>query len=131
MLRFWPAQYIGVATGQAATGTASPLAEVAARDGIPRWDLVDAHLQEWQPKKLLVGLPLNMDGSESQLSALARKFGRRLEGRYGLPVDMVDERLSSRSAKEEAKLMGHSGDYRDRPIDSLAACLILEQYLNE
>lgn len=122
---------IGLATGQSTTGTASPLREVPARDGIPQWHLIDVSVQEWNPARLLVGLPLNMDGTESKLSARARKFGNRLNGRYGLPVEMVDERLSSRSAKEEARGMGHRGDYRQTPVDSVAACLILEQYLNE
>lgn len=123
---------IGAATGQAETGTASPLGEIPARDGIPHWELLDKLVAEWQPNRLIVGLPLNMDGSESPLSALARKFGNRLHNRYRMPVEMIDERLTSQSAKQEAReWMAHRGDYKDKPIDSIAACLILEQYLNK
>ena len=76
-----------------------------------------------------------MDGSESELSQRARKFGNRLNGRFGIEVEMVDERLTSRSAKEEMAAIGynkgHKGNYKDKPIDSVAACLILEQYFNQ
>ena len=121
---------IGVASGNLAVGIASPLAELKAKDGIPNWALVEQLVKEWKPNKVLVGLPLNMDGSESELSARARKFGNRLNGRFNLAVEMVDERLTSRAAKAEAKQRGHRGNYKEKPIDSEAACLILEQYLN-
>lgn len=122
---------IGVATGQPEMGIATPLNEMQAKEGIPDWSQVENLLSEWQPKTILVGLPLNMDGSESPLSQRARKFGNRLHGRYGIEVEMVDERLTSRSAKEEMSELGHKGNYKDKPIDSVAACLILEQYFNQ
>lgn len=122
---------IGVATGQGALSIATPLKELRAKDGIPDWSQVENLLSEWRPKTILVGLPLNMDGSESPLSQRARKFGNRLHGRYGIEVEMVDERLTSRSAKEEMSELGHKGNYKDKPIDSVAACLILEQYFNQ
>ncbi len=109
---------------------ATPLTEIRAKDGVPDWQQVGKLIAEWQPKKLIVGLPLNMDGSESHLSQRARKFGNRLEGRFGLKVVMVDERLTSRSAKEEMTDLGHKGNYKNKPVDSVAACLILEQYFN-
>ena len=90
----------GVATGQSITATAAPLAPLAMRDGIPDWLVIERLLKEWQPQALLVGLPLNMDDTESELSHLARKFARRLHGRFNLPVFMVDERLTSRAARE-------------------------------
>ncbi|MDF2446751.1 MAG: Holliday junction resolvase RuvX [Moraxellaceae bacterium] len=120
---------IGVATAQAVTGTAAPLAPVPARDGIPAWEKLDALLAEWQPEALVVGLPLNMDDSESELSHLARKFGRRLAARYRLPVFMCDERLSSHAAR------GLLMDLQDRrrgklpALDSTAAVLIAEAWL--
>ena len=90
---------IGVASAQAITGAASPLTPIPARDGIPDWDKLDALLREWTPEALVVGLPLNMDDTESELSHLARKFARRMVARYRLPVFMCDERLSSHSAR--------------------------------
>lgn len=120
---------IGVAYGQSVTGTANELKPLPARDGIPNWDHVQQLLREWQPQHLLVGLPLNMDGSDSDLCARARKFANRLNGRFGLPVTLHDERLSTRAAKDEARDRGHHGHYASAPIDSIAARLILESWL--
>lgn len=120
---------IGVAVGQAITQTASELAPFKARDGIPDWAALGALLNQWQPQCILVGLPLNMDGSESELSARARKFANRLHGRFNVPVELVDERLSTREAKWEARERGHKGNYKQAPIDSIAARIILEAWL--
>ena len=120
---------IGVAYGQTVTGSASELDPLPARDGKPDWNQVERVLNEWKPKVLLVGLPLNMDGSESEFGARARKFGQRLHGRFGLPVEFVDERLSTRAAKDEARERGHRGNYADNPIDSIAARIFLEDWL--
>ena len=117
--------------GNRVTGTSQPLTTLRARDGIPDWAEIAALLEEWQATQLLVGQPLNMDGSESELSRLATKFGRRLEGRFQLPVAFMDERLSSFEAKEMLREQGHKGDYRQQPADSLAAHLILQSWLQE
>lgn len=120
---------IGVASAQAITGTASPLSPVPARDGIPDWAKLDALLAEWKPEALVVGLPLNMDDSESELSHLARKFARRMFARYQLPVFMCDERLSSHSAR--GLLMDLKGQRRGKlpSLDSTAAVFIAEAWL--
>lgn len=123
--------HIGVAVGNRVTATAQPLTTLKARDGIPDWDQVAALLAEWQPQLLLVGLPLNMDGTESELSARAEKFSRRLHGRFAATVALVDERLSSFDAKQRLREMGHRGDYKTDPADAMAAALILETWLNE
>ena len=120
---------IGVAVGNVALGTSEPLTILRARDGQPDWDAVARLLYEWQPAQLLVGDPLNMDGSVSELAQRARRFARRLEGRFGLPVALVDERLSSFEVKQQQREAGHAGDYRKRPVDSLAAQLILQDWL--
>ena len=121
---------IGVATGNLALGTTQSLPILKARDGVPNWNSLQSLVEEWQPDLLVVGEPLNMDGSESELSARANKFARRLHGRLGLPVEMVDERLSSFEAKALAREQGHRGDYTRDPIDSLAAKLILGTWLD-
>jgi putative Holliday junction resolvase len=121
---------IGVAYGQTLSGTATEIPPIKARDGVPNWDDVAALLKEWQPDVLLVGLPLNMDGTESELCPRARKFGNRLHGRFGIKVEMVDERLSTFAAKEEAAERGHRGNYGQAPVDSIAARLILESWMN-
>lgn len=120
---------IGVASGQTLTGTATAQAPLKAKDGIPDWTAVEALLSEWRPELVLVGLPLNMDDTESELSARARKFANRLHGRFGVAVEMVDERLSSFEAKGEVMARGGSRDYGKNPVDSIAARIILETYL--
>lgn len=102
---------------------------VRARDGIPDWRELERLLEEWRPELLVVGNPLNMDDSDSELSRLAQKFGRRLAERFRLPVEFMDERLSSFEAKQLLRERGHRGDYRESPADSLAAKLILESWL--
>lgn len=120
---------IGVAVGNSALGTTQPLTVLRARDGKPDWNAVAALCHEWRPDLLLVGDPLNMDGTVSELAERARKFARRLEGRLALPTEMVDERLTSFAVKQEQREAGHRGDYREQPVDSLAAEMILQDWL--
>lgn len=122
---------IGVATGQSITATAAPLSPLAANDGIPDWTRVEAVIKEWRPHALLVGLPLNMDDSESEISRLARKFARRLEGRFQLRVLMVDERLTSRAARELLTDIGDRRKGKLPSLDSTAAVLMVEAWLAE
>lgn len=120
---------IGVAIGQSITQTASPLKDLKAKDGIPDWQQLKNLLDEWRPDLLVVGLPLNMDGSESELSQRARKFGNRLHGRFGLPVVWADERLSSFEARGEIITQTGSRDFKSHQVDSLSAKIILEGWL--
>ncbi len=120
---------IGVAVGNCVLGTTQPLAIIKAREGIPDWSNVTRLIAEWQPDLLVVGDPLNMDGSVSELSERARKFSRRLHGRLGLPVELVDERLSSFEAKQNSRERGHRGDFKQQPVDSQAAELVLLSWL--
>jgi len=120
---------IGVAVGQTITSSANSLASLKAKDGIPDWNHVEKLIAEWKPDLVLVGLPLNMDDSESELSARARKFANRLNGRFGVKIEMVDERLTSFEAKGEVMSRGGSRDYKHNPVDSIAARLILEGWL--
>ncbi len=122
-------RWIGVATGQTLLGTASPLKPLNARDGIPDWEEVGRLISEWQPDIVVVGLPLNMDGSPSELSQRASKFGRRLNGRFGVEVEFWDERLSSFEAKGDIMANRHSKDFKREAVDSLSAQLILESWM--
>lgn len=122
-------QNIGVASGQTITRSANPQTPLKAKDGIPDWNQIEKLLKEWQPDLVLVGLPLNMDDTESELSARARKFANRLHGRFGIKVEMVDERLSSFEAKSEVMERGGSRNYKKNPVDSIAARVILESWL--
>ena len=121
---------IGVAFGQELLGTARPVTMIPARDGIPDWRSIESLLTEWQPDLVVVGLPLNMDGTESDMCARARKFGKRLHGRFHVPVEMMDERLSSYEAKEAVLAGGGSSDFGRHGVDDLAAVLILESWFN-
>ncbi|MBU2953075.1 Holliday junction resolvase RuvX [Marinobacter sp. F3R08] len=121
---------IGVAIGQELLGTGQPVALIPARDGIPDWQQIEAVLEEWRPDLVVVGLPLNMDNTENDMCARARKFGKRLHGRYHVPVEMVDERLSSFEAKGEVMAAGGSRDFGRHGVDDRAAVLILETFFN-
>lgn len=121
---------IGVACGQEMLGSARPVTMIPARDGVPDWSRIETLLNEWRPDLVVVGLPLNMDGSESDMCARARKFGKRIHGRYHIPVDMMDERLSSFEAKEAVLAEGGSSDFGRHGVDDLAAVLILESWFN-
>ncbi|MAG67886.1 MULTISPECIES: Holliday junction resolvase RuvX [Pseudomonas] len=122
---------IGVAIGQTLTGSAEPLTNLRARDGVPDWEQVAKLIREWEPNVLVVGLPLNMDGSASDMSERAARFARRLNGRFQLPVETVDERLSTFEAKQHLKDQGRTpSSYREDPVDSLAAALLLQTWLS-
>lgn len=122
---------IGVAIGNCMLATTQPLAVLRAKDGQPQWQVLDDLIKEWRPDILIVGDPLNMDGTASEFSVRAHKFARRLHGRLGLEVALVDERLSSFEAKHNSREQGHRGDYKRQPVDSLAAELILRTWLAE
>ncbi|MBS3804298.1 MAG: Holliday junction resolvase RuvX [Oleiphilaceae bacterium] len=122
---------IGVAFGQELLGRARPLTMLSAKDGIPDWPTIAALIQEWRPDQLVVGLPLNMDDTENDMCLRARKFGKRLHGRFHLPVAMVDERLTSFEAKGEVLAAGGERDFGRHGVDDRAAVLILETWFNE
>lgn len=122
---------IGVAVGQAVTGQARELLTLKAQNGVPDWQQIQRLLDEWRPTALVVGLPLNMDGTPSEMSERAERFARRLQGRYGLPVHTHDERLTTYAAKGERLQGGQLDGYRERPVDALAAALLLEGWLTQ
>jgi len=118
---------IGVAVGQKITQSATPLLVLRNRNGQPDWSRIQALIQEWQPEAAVIGLPLNMDDSETALAPRVRRFARQIDGRFGLRVHLADERLSSQEARAQR---GASGASRE-PVDALAAALILETWLRE
>lgn len=122
---------IGVASGQELLGTGKPLTMLPARDGVPDWDHIGRLLEEWKPDRVLVGLPLNMDDTENDMCARARKFGKRLHGRFHVEVEMVDERLTSFEAKGDVMAAGGSRDFGRDGVDDRAAVLILETWFHQ
>jgi putative Holliday junction resolvase len=121
-------KYIGVAVGQQLTGSATPLGSIKAKDGIPNWDNLKQYVNEWQPDIIVVGLPLNMDGSEQQLTHDARKFGNRVSNECNIQVVFQDERLTTADAKERLFAQGGYRNLKKDNIDALSAVLIIESY---
>lgn len=119
---------IGIAIGQSLTATASPLAAVKAQDGTPNWDSIGKLIAEWQPDYLVVGLPLNMDGSEQDLTQRAKKFANRLHGRFGKTVELQDERLSTTEARARLFDRGGFKALTKGQVDSQSAVIILESW---
>lgn len=118
---------LGIAVGQTETGTANPLTTLRAVRQKPDWVAISRLIDEWQPEALVVGLPFDMDDTETEIAPLARRFARQLEGRYRLPVYMADERLTSQVARQE--LGRKMKNYAE--LDAIAAKLILETWLSE
>jgi putative Holliday junction resolvase len=112
---------IGIAVGQDLTSTATPLETVAVRNGRPDWQRIAEIIEGWRPGALVVGRPLNMDGTRQPMTDAADRFARRLEGRFHLPVHRADERLSSYEARHRLR--------RERDLDATAAQVILETWL--
>lgn len=119
---------IGVAVGQLITGTATPLTVLPARNQAPDWPGLQALIEAWRPVALVLGLPFEMDDTPCDWSPRVHRFARQLEGRFRLPVHLVDERLTTHEAKQRRR---SSGRKPGEPIDDLAAALILETWLRE
>ncbi|CAM3291234.1 putative Holliday junction resolvase [Xenorhabdus nematophila ATCC 19061] len=119
---------IGAAIGQEVTGTARALSAFKANEGSPNWQLIEKLLKEWQPDLVIVGLPLNMDGTEQPVTAQARKFANRLHGRFGVQVALHDERLTTVEARSH--LFDHGGykALNKGKVDAASAVIILESW---
>ncbi len=122
---------IGVAVGQTATRTAQALETLNVRDGIPQWEQITRLISEWKPDALVVGIPVQMDGSEQTMTYAARRFANRLKERYHLPVYHTDERLTSVEARSRIYEAGGYKSLTKRPIDGMAAAVLLEAWLQD
>ena len=121
---------IGVATGETMLKTAHALTTIAAEENEIKFAQIGHLIVEWQPSLLVVGLPMHMDGEAHLMTQLAKKFAQRLEGRFNLPVMMVDERLSSASAAQSLREAGIVGSKQKAMIDAVAAQSILQSYFD-
>ena len=122
---------IGVAVGQTATRTASPLATIRHGEQ-PDWQAIASLVGEWKPGVLIVGLPLDGEGLETEMSRSARKFGKELERRFARTVFYSDERLTSRAAEAQFAELRSRGEARRKDagkLDAVAAKIILENWL--
>ncbi|MGL4407710.1 Holliday junction resolvase RuvX [Zoogloea sp.] len=121
---------IGVAVGETETGNAHPLPAIHDETNAGRFAGIEKLLAEWKPATLVVGLPVHLDGSEHAMTVRCRRFANQLHGRYGLPVVLVDERLSSAEAQERLSEAGLKGWRKQKSqLDSAAAQIIVQQYL--
>ncbi|WFQ80063.1 Holliday junction resolvase RuvX [Xenorhabdus sp. SF857] len=122
---------IGAAIGQEITGTARALTSFKANEGSPNWELIGKLLKEWLPDLVIVGLPLNMDGTEQLVTAQARKFANRIHGRFGVQVELHDERLTTVEARSH--LFDHGGykALNKSKVDATSAVIILESWFEQ
>ena len=123
-------QRIGVAVGETELGVAHPLATVSSRASAERFRAIEALITEWRPALLLVGLPTHADGTPNEMTARARRFARQLEGRFTLPVAFTDERFTTRAASSALRDAATRPRDRKAVRDSVAAQLILQDYLD-
>ena len=121
---------IGVAVGNMSVGIAHPLDTIVSESNDVRFAAIAAMIAEWQPGRLVVGLPSYLDGTEHELSRLCRKFANRLHGRFNLPVMLVDERLTSAEASQSLNEMGIRGRSQKAMLDQVAAQRILQSYFD-
>ena len=124
-------KFIGVAVGNTLTRRARPLTTLKNFQHQTLWDDIHHLIAEWQPSALVLGLPLNMDDSENQMTKMANKFGKRLQGRYNLTVHMVDERLTTKEARAHFTDQEMLKKLQKTDLDEMAAALILQAFLNE
>ena len=114
---------IGTAVGQTITSTATALEIIKTTNNKPDWNSITRLIDEWGPDLLIVGKPYQLDGSRQEMTDIAERFSRQLEGRYQIKVEMIEEQLSSYEARRELK--------STYDLDAVAARLILETWLSE
>lgn len=120
---------VGVAAADLAMGIAHPLQTLHAEDNKTRFAAIAALIAEWKPVRLIVGEPRHADGGAHDTARLARRFAQRLEGRFGVPVTLVDETLSSQAAESHLREQGVAAAKRAAVLDAAAACEILQTWL--
>jgi len=125
------AKYTGVAVGEFSMGVAHPLGLIVAEGSAARMNEVAGLVTEWKPHLLVLGLPLTMDGAEHDLTRRCRRFARQLEARFGIPVKLVDERLSSAAAEEALRAAGKGGRKHKLHAHQVSAQIILQSYFDD
>lgn len=125
---------IGIASGDTLTRTARPLTTLEYAGALP-WDAIDRLTRDYQPAQFVVGVPYNMDGTPTLLTESVRTFARELAARRGIPVVLMDERLSSREAQADLREARAEGRKRHRvthaDVDMVAARIVLERWFSE
>ena len=119
---------IGIAVGEWALAQAHPLTTIRSEVNAERFALIAALIAEWKPVRLVVGLPVALDGTPHAMTARCTRFANQLRGRFGLPVDYAEERFSSVEADERLRAAGHDARSAKEHVDALAAQIILQNY---
>lgn len=119
---------IGVAIGQTVTHTARPLDTISAKEGIPSWDTIKQLIKKWQPDAFVVGIPLNMDGTDQPMSDNARQFANSLREQFDMDVYEIDERLTTKDAREQLFHQGGFKALQGGQVDQVSAQLILQNW---
>lgn len=122
---------IGTAIGQTVTKQARPLTTIAAKEGHPDWQAIDRIIKKWRPDALIVGIPLNMDGTLQAISSDAKQFAQALHHRFQLPIYEVDERLTTKDARERLFNEGGYKALQGGQVDCVAAQLMLQNWFDE
>jgi putative Holliday junction resolvase len=123
-------RFLGVAVGESGVRVAHPLATIDTRVAAARFQAIAALVDEWRPVELVVGLPLGLEGDRHDLTRRAERFARQLEGRFRLPVTLVDERLSSAEAEDRLRAAGRGGRRGKRLVHPVAAQVILQDFFD-
>jgi putative Holliday junction resolvase len=124
-------RFTGVAVGESSVRVAHPLGLITAQSNAARMEAIAALVAEWKPGLLVVGLPLSMEGAEHELTRRCRRFAHQLESRFRLPVQLVDERLSSASAEEALRAAGKGGRKHKLHAHRLSAQIILQSHFDD
>jgi len=119
---------IGIATGQTITSSATPLITLNTINQKPDWDAIEKIINEWKPEALIVGLPTYLDGSDSEMTTKAQRFSRQLEGRFHLPVHLINESLTSFEAEQH---LTKKNQHNKQEIDKIAAAIIVQNWLEQ
>jgi putative holliday junction resolvase len=122
---------IGVAMGNTLTRVAHPLVTIEDERNDERFAAIAELIAEWQPGTLVIGLPTHADGTAHDMTQRAQRFARQLEGRFRLPVVMVDERWTTESAQSVLNDAGMTGRKAKAIRDQVAAQLILQSWFDE
>jgi len=121
---------IGLAIGQTLTKTARPLATLPSKHGIPNWQTLEKYLKEYNPKAIIVGIPLNMDGTIQEITEYAKEFAQALKRHYNVQVHGMDERLTTKEARAQLFERGGYQALKTQGVDEWAAVLIVESFMN-
>lgn len=124
-------QRIGIAVGQTISDSATPLTTLSAVKQKPDWAQIEKIIHEWKPDLLIVGIPYYLDGSSSEMTRKAERFGRQLEGRFNIPVRTVNETLSSFEAEQELQKKVKISQHNKQEIDKMSAAIIVQSWLEQ